>query len=90
MLTIEDFKKPTSHPFGMLAEMHLQHTSETEGFMAWFLAQCIDAKDIDAEIKTRNCEDHMTGLQLLKKVSKKTYKLTTKAKGLLFAHYGKD
>lgn len=89
MLTIEDFTKPTSHPLGMLEQMHLQHTSETEGFMAWFLGQCIDANDLDAEIKTRNCEDHMTVLDLLEKVGKKTYKLTRKAKGLLYVHYAK-
>ncbi|MCK5606654.1 hypothetical protein KAR91_32430 [Candidatus Pacearchaeota archaeon] len=87
MLTIDDFKKPTSHPFGMMVGE--RQASEKEGFMAFFLAQCIKAGDIDAEIKTVSNEDYMEGLGYLKKVKKQTYQLTKKSKGLLFAYYGK-
>lgn len=87
-LSVKDFKKPTSHPFGMMEGE--RHASEKEGFMAWFLGQCIKAGDIDAAIKTKNNEDYMEGLGYLVKVSKQTYRLTTKSKGLLFAHYGKS
>ena len=65
-----------------------KNASEKESFMAWFLGQCIEAGEINAEIKTRNDEDYMEGLGYLKKVQKQTYRLTTKSKGLLFAHYG--
>lgn len=89
MLTIKDFKKPSRHPFGMCRGMN--QASEKESFMCWFLRQCIKAGNINAEVKTRNDEDYMSGehLGMLEKVSTKTYKLTIKAKGLLYAHFGK-
>jgi len=84
MLTIGDYKEPTSHPFGMLSNY------EEESFMAWFLSKCIEEGDLDASIKTVVNEDHMCSpsIGMLLKVSSQTYKLTTKAKGLLYAHYG--
>ncbi len=88
MLTIEDYKKPTKHPFGMLRGEY--HASEKESFMAWCLSQCLAAKDIDAEFKTRNNEDCMVEIDMLLKVKKQTYRLTHKAKGLLWVHYGKE
>lgn len=90
MLMIDDYKEPKQHPFGMLAG--IPHACEKESFMAWFLLKCIDAKNIDAEIETKSNEDYMCGenIGLLEKVRNQTYKLTKKAKGLLFAYYSKD
>ncbi len=88
MLTIDDFNEPESHPFGMLENVVSRHACEVEGFMWWFLKQCKTAKDIDAEVTTRNCEDHLTEIDLLCKVGKKTYTLTDKSKRLLFSQYG--
>ena len=86
MLTIDDYKKPDSHPYGMLRGEC--HASEKESFMAWCLIQCIKANNLDAEFETVDNEDGMVDIDMLKKVKEKTYQLTQKAKGLLFAHYG--
>lgn len=88
MLSIEDYKKPDSHPFGMMKGE--RHASEKESFMAYCLSQCLEAGNIDAEFKTVANEDGMAKIGMLKKVGDKTYRLTRKAKGLLFAHYGKN
>lgn len=89
MLTIADFKKPTKHPFGMLRGM--THAYEAESFMAWFLDQCIEADDINTEVKTRNNEDHRVVRGLLVKTKlRDTYCLSQKTKCLLYAHYGKE
>ena len=88
MLTIKDYKKPDSHPFGMLRGE--QHASEKESFMAWCLSQCIKSNNLDAEFETVANEDVMVTIDMLEKVADKTYRLTRKAKGLLYAHYGKS
>jgi len=87
LLTIEDFTKPTSHPFGMMRGE--RQAIEKEGFMAYFLGQCIKAGDIDAQIQTVSNKDYMEGLGYLEKVKKQTYRLTQKSKDLLYVHYGK-
>ena len=74
----------------MLQGMGMQHTSEAESFMCWCLSQCIAAKDIDAQFKTRNNEDWLIRHDLLKKIDKQTYQLTKKAKGLLWSVFGKE
>ena len=88
MLTIKDYEEPKSHPYGMMRGEH--HASEKESFMAWFLRQCITERSINAKIKTIGNEDCMVKIDMLKKVANKTYQLTRKAKGLLFAYYGKS
>lgn len=88
MLSIEDYEKPKSHPFSMLEGE--ENASEKESFMAWCLSQCIKAGNLDAEFKTVANEDGMVGIDMLEKLGDKTYRLTRKAKGLLFAHYGKQ
>lgn len=87
MLTIEDFVKPEDHPVEMLSD--IPHAHEKESFLQWFLAECIKADDIDAEIDTTCNEDYMdVDYGLLTKVGKQKYKLTRKAKALLYIYYG--
>jgi len=87
MLMISDYEKPSSHPYGMLRGE--RHACEREAFMAWCLSQCIAANNINAEFETADNEDGMVEIDMLRKIKDKTYQLTRKAKGLLFAHYGK-
>lgn len=70
---------------------NLEHASEKERFMTWCLIQCIEAENLDVDIKTLNNEDYMceNPIKLLLKIEKQTYRLTIKAKGLLYAYYGK-
>ena len=90
MLSVNDYIKSTEHPFGMLKGF--EHASEKEAFMAWCLIQCIEAKDLNVDIKTPNNEDYMceNPIKLLLKTGKQTYRLAIKAKGLLYTYYGKQ
>lgn len=57
--------------------------------MWWFLRQCFAKKNLDAEIETKCDEDAMVDAGYLIKVREKTYKLSKKSKGILYAVYGK-
>lgn len=85
----QDFNSPKQHPFGMLAGLDLSHTSECEAMLAWLLAKCIEQNSWDAVTTTHN-HPKMVSAGLLEKVDEKQYTLTTKAKGLLYSHYGKE
>ena len=87
MLKITDFNEPEEHPFGMLRGY--THPIEKERVLAWMLCQCINASNLDLEIRTQHNHSTMVNDELLERVDILRYKLTTKSIGLLFAWYGK-
>jgi len=85
----QDFNARKQHPFGMLAGLGLSHTSECESMLAWLLTKCIERNSWDA-VTTTHRHPNLVQAGLVEEVSEKQYKLTTKAKGLLYSHYGKE
>jgi hypothetical protein len=88
MLTIYDFNKPEKHPHGMLAGY--THAYEKERNLAVILRKCIEAGDLNAAIATQHDHPTMVSDGLLTRVAERMYRLTTKAKGLLYSVYGKE
>lgn len=90
MLTIADFNKPKEHPFNMLDGY--KHACEKEQTLRWLLNKCIEASDLDAAIETKHNHPTMVSDGLLETVGAipLRYKLTRKAKGLLYAWYGNE
>lgn len=86
-LSINDFTKPTSHPFGMLDGY--KNESEKEQMLVFMLCQCIKNKNIDAVIKTQNTHPTMVKDGLLECVDGHAfkYRLTNKSKNLLVKFY---
>lgn len=73
----------------MLAGEGLQHTAECESVLAWMLKQAIE-KGSWEPIQTVHTHPSLVSAGLLKEEGDRLYSLTTKAKGLLYAHYGKE
>jgi hypothetical protein len=85
----QDFNTPKQHPFGMLAGLGLSHTSECESMLAWILIKCIKQNSWDA-VATAHSHPSLMQAGLVEQIGDRMYKLTTKAKGLLYSHYGKE
>lgn len=86
-MTINDFNKPTSHPFGMCAGYN--DASEKENFLAWMLIQCIEAGNF-GPVQTEHNHDSMLKQGLLSGSHEDGYTLTKKSIGLLYGYYGKE
>lgn len=89
-MNINDFRMPTEHPWSMLKDYN--QGNEKEQMLVFMLAKCIEAKDIDAEIKTTHAHPTMVLDGLLEEVGNTTpkYKLTDKSKELLLVFYPTD
>lgn len=85
-MNINDFEKPSNHPYGMLRGY--ENANEKEAMLAWMLIKCIEAGDF-CMIETKH--DHPTMVEdgLLEKVADKNYRLTKKAIGLLYSQYAR-
>lgn len=85
-MTISDFQMPNGHPFGMLDG--LTNACEKEAVLTMILSRCIDAGGF-IPIKTKFSHPAMVSDGLLSETPE-GYLLTKKAKGLLYAHFGKE
>jgi hypothetical protein len=88
-MNLQDFNTPKQHAFGMLAGLGLSHISECEAVLDWILIKCIEQNSWDA-VTTRHNHPNLVQAGLVEEVSDRKHKLTTKAKGLLYSHYGKE
>jgi hypothetical protein len=84
-MQITDFNKPDRHPFGMM--QGYKQAAEKEQILTWLLNQCVDAGEwvtiggeCDALVADGFLTDHGDNI----------YCLTNKAKGYLYAYFGKD
>lgn len=89
MLQPSDFEAPTQHPFGMLNGMGLKNTHENEAFLASLLMIC-QKRGSWSSINTQHTHPALVTANLLEETGNFQYRLTRKAKGLLYAYYGKD
>lgn len=87
-MNINGFEVPTKHPCGMLEGFHLEHTYQSESLLAWMLNKCIEAGDF-ISVRTKFRHPGLVKAGLLEEDGD-GYKLTRKAKGLLWAWYGKE
>lgn len=86
----QDFNVPKEHPFGMLAGLGLSpHTNECESVLAWLLSKSIEQNSWEA-ITTTHYHPKLVQAGLVEEIGEKQYKLTIKAKGLLYSQYGKE
>ncbi len=63
---------------------------EIEQFMAWFLRQCIEKGDIDADIRTRMNEDYLCDRDILIKTGTQRYRLSESSKQILHDVYKRN
>ena len=84
-MTVNDFNKPDAHPWGMLEAF--TNASQKERMLVFILTKCIEAGDW-IPVASKFEHDSMVSDGLLEQVEEKTYSLTVKAKGLLYAFYG--
>jgi hypothetical protein len=83
-------KTPKQQPWGMLDGFGLQHTLENEQFLCWILVQCQEAGEWIV-VKTPQSHPDLVEKGILEEVGDPFhYRLTTKAKGLLYIQYGKE
>lgn len=87
MLTINDFSKPTGHPFDLLNGYTRAY--EKKSVLAWMLAQCVEAGSF-GPVNTTHNHPEMVSDGLLLQTGDREYALTQKAKGLLYGYYGKE
>lgn len=87
-MDLQLFERPENHPFGMLEGFRFSHTSELESTLAWMLIQCIEAGEWIA-IPTKYEYFDLVDAGLLEG-DRAGYRSTKRAKGLLYAHYGKE
>lgn len=73
----------------MLAGLGLSNTNECESMLAWLLNKSIEQDSWDA-VTTTHKHPKLVQAGLAEEIGEKQYKLTTKAKGLLYSHYGKE
>ena len=85
----QDFNTPKKHPYGMLDGLGSSNTYECESMLALLLTKFINQNSWDAVITTHS-HPKLVQAGLVEKVGEKQYKLTIKAKGLLYNHYGKE
>lgn len=85
-MNIADFNTPTQHPYGILRGYGRAH--EKEMVLAIILKKCIEAGGFVA-VETVHNHPAMVRDGLLEQVADRRYKLTPKAKGLLYSEYGK-
>jgi hypothetical protein len=83
-LAIDLFTKPTEHPYGMLS--NVRHAHEHEAVLATMLIRCVDAGEWIA-MPITDAYGTLEQEELVQSEGRK-YRLTEKAKGLLYAHYG--
>lgn len=83
-MNINQFNKPTEHPYGMLSGY--QNASEKEALLAFILAKCIDAGDF-IPVKIKYNHNTMVEDGLLAEDSD-GYRLTKLSIGLLYSVYG--
>ena len=88
MLEIKDFNAPETHPFGMLDG--LINAAEKESVLFVILLKSIKDHGEFVPIKLNYGHPSMVSDGLLNEVGERTYELTRKAKGLLYAYYGKE
>lgn len=89
-LPIELFRKPTDHPWGMLPNM--RHGFEAEQTLVYVFNRCIEAgKWIN--VACRQTHPGLVDAGLLSEPEETPdaylYRLTEKAKGLLYGYYGR-
>lgn len=86
-MNTSDFNMPTSHPFGMLS--NYDNGNQKESTLVYILSKCIENGSFDF-IPTKYEHEDMVKDGLLTTDGTKSYKLTKKSIGLLYAHYGKE
>jgi len=86
-MNIFDFKKTTLDGYSIMGYFN---NCEIEGFMVWFLEQCIKVNDIDAAINTIANEDYLCDMNILEKVNEQQYRLTESSKEKLLEVYKKE
>ena len=82
-----DFNKPDKHPFTMM--QGYRNAAEKESVLSWILIQHIEAGDW-SPVKTEYEYDALVADGFLEWHGYHLYTLTTKAKGFLYAFFGKD
>jgi hypothetical protein len=86
-MNISDFNMPTTHPFGMCTGY--DNANEKEHMLSVILSRCVQAGAF-IPVETKYSHPTMVTDGLLKEVGERTYELTRKAKGMLYAYYGKE
>jgi len=86
MISINEFKDPEVHPYGML--QGYTNANEKESLLCFLLGKCIEANAWVA-VTTKYSHPTMVEDGLLEMVGISQYLLTEKAKGLLYTVYHK-
>ncbi|BAS55309.1 hypothetical protein NIES2135_54120 [Leptolyngbya boryana NIES-2135] len=88
MLHPQDFEKPTKHPFDMLRGY--RNACQKESLLAWMLSQCVEAGEWIAIPCQYQHDDLVKDEILIPTEQECCYRLSKKAKGLLYSVYGKE
>ena len=87
-MDINDFNPPDRDPIGML-DGKVVNASEKETILTLLLAHCIQEKNLDASFEFMYQHPSMVNDGLLIHEGGTNYRLTKKAKGLLYGYFGK-